>query len=244
MTSLGIDKSAVCNFDETNVGFAWDSTTTIKKRGATPVSVAKPNTTQRCTAMIGVSGSGYKFPPFVIFKGESGPHAPINRLLRTIDGIQQTTTEGEHLGYPLSTRYAVQSNAWMETTRMHKWIDDIYVPWATEIAGPNLVILDMCSVHAMGEIVNRIAEYQGHVELLPPHSTSVLQVMDVGINKPFKNHLKEQYNRWCLAHINDTEQKPQREDVAQWIKIAWEKITTTTIKKTWYIPAEILMLML
>jgi DDE superfamily endonuclease len=78
-------------------------------------------------------------------------------------------------------------------------IDDVYVPWTTEITKPNLVIIDMWSVHAMGEIVNCIAEYEGRVELLPPHSTSVLQVMDVGINKSFKNHLKEQYDVWCLA---------------------------------------------
>jgi DDE superfamily endonuclease len=233
MTSLGIDKSAVCNFDETNVGFSWESRSTINKKGATTVSVAKPSTTQRCTAMIGVSGSGYKFPPFVIFKGESGPRATVNRLLRSINSIQETTTDGEHLGYPLSIRYAVQSNAWMDATRMHKWIDDVYVPWATEIAGPNLVILDIFSVHAMTEIVNRIADYEGHVELLPPHSTSVLQVMDVGINKPFKNHLKEQYDMWCLEHINDARQKPQREDVSKWIKKSWDRITTTTIKKTW-----------
>jgi hypothetical protein len=49
---------------------------------------------------------------------------------------------------------------------MHKWIDDVFVPWATEIAGQNLVILDVFTVHTMSEIVNRINDYQGHVEFL------------------------------------------------------------------------------
>jgi DDE superfamily endonuclease len=233
MKALEIDKSAVCNFDETNVGFSWDSKTTINKKGAKTITVAGAESSQRCTAMIGVSGSGYKFPPFVIFKGSNKARAPINRLFKTIDEIQKTTTEGQQEGYPLSIKYAVQANAWMDSTTMHKWIDDVYIPWATEIDGPNLVILDVFTVHAMSEIVNRIADYQGHVELLPAHSTSVLQVMDVGINKPFKNHLKNEYDKWRIERIDDRNAKPFRWDVSQWIEKAWTNITATTINKTW-----------
>jgi hypothetical protein len=39
MKAMEIDKSAVCNFDETNVGYSWYSKTTISKNGASRITV-------------------------------------------------------------------------------------------------------------------------------------------------------------------------------------------------------------
>jgi DDE superfamily endonuclease len=101
----------------------------------------------------------------------------------------------------------------MDFTTMHKWIDDVYVPWATEIFGPNLVILDVFTEQAMLDNIICIAEYQGNIGLLPAHSTSVLQVMDVGISKPFKNHLKNEYDELRIDRIDNRNAKPQQWNV-------------------------------
>jgi DDE superfamily endonuclease len=184
--------------------------------------------------MIGVSGDEYKFPPFVIFKGKNTRSGVVIKKVQAIERRQQITTEGEHDGYPLSMRYAVQERAWMDTATMNKWIDAVYIPWATRINGPNMVLLDLGPAHAKTEIVDRIAEYQGHVEFIPAHTTSVLQVMDVGINKPFKNRIKDEYDEWFHNnHDNDVRARPQRQDVARWIETAWSVIRPTTITNTW-----------
>jgi DDE superfamily endonuclease len=70
----------------------------------------------------------------------------------------------------------------------------------------------------MSEIVNFIGNYQAHVELFPAQFTSVLQVLDVEINKPFKNQLKNECYKWRIDQIDDRNAKPQRYDVAQLIK--------------------------
>jgi DDE superfamily endonuclease len=144
---------------------------------------------QRCTIMIGVSGSIEKFPPLVIFTGKDTRGVVINKVFDRLE-TQRETIDGEFKGFSLSMVNAVQERAWMDTTVMKKWIESVYVRWTTAIGGPNIVVLDLGPAHAKTEIIDRIPKFEVHVQLLPPHSTSVLQVMDVGINKPFNNAVK------------------------------------------------------
>ena len=72
MGTYGVDHAHIANFDETPVYFSPVCDLTLNRVGERTISVHKSDTSQRCTAMIGVSGEGHKFPPFVIFKGSTG----------------------------------------------------------------------------------------------------------------------------------------------------------------------------
>ena len=61
--------------------------------------------------------------------------------------------------------------------------------------------------------------------------TSQLQVMDVGINKPFKDNIQKCYEGWM--HENTENNKVLRLDVAKWIAAAWDGITTDSIVNRW-----------
>ena len=43
---------------------------TIADHGSQTVTIAKPDSSQHCTVMLGGSLAGEQFPPFVIFKGK------------------------------------------------------------------------------------------------------------------------------------------------------------------------------
>ena len=45
--------------------------------------------------------------------------------------------------------------------------------------------------------------------------TCNIQILDMGVNKPFKNHIRDTYCTWLGE--NDYDIKPQRLDVAQWV---------------------------
>jgi DDE superfamily endonuclease len=100
------------------------------------------------------------------------------------------TTDSDHLRFSLLNKYAAQECAWMDTPTMHIWTDQVYGPWALRVNGPSMVLLYLGQEHAKQEIVDCSAEFQSYVELRPAHSTSVLQLMDVGINMPFKNDVR------------------------------------------------------
>jgi hypothetical protein len=107
MTLLHIDHERFANFDDKNVFFSPDCKLTLDLAGARTVSVITADCPQRCTAMIGVSGGGYMFLPFINFKGSTGPRGRISRKLGMVH-------HGELFSeYPLSNLYAVQERAWM-----------------------------------------------------------------------------------------------------------------------------------
>lgn len=66
--------------------------------------------------------------------------------------------------------------------------------------------------------------------------TSVLQPLDVGINKPFKDHIKTRFTKWAnetytvgMAQVP----LPSRRDVLIWVRDAWAGITGQTILNTY-----------
>jgi hypothetical protein len=65
--------------------------------------------------------------------------------------------------------------------------------------------------------------------VVPRGMTSQLQVLDVVVNKLFKDHLKQLYSEWLLAgdHILMPTGKIKKPSVAllcQWIKTSWKQI--------------------
>jgi hypothetical protein len=61
--------------------------------------------------------------------------------------------------------------------------------------------------------------------------TSQLQVLDVVVNKSFKDHLRQLYNDWLLEGIHALTpggklKKPSVTMLGEWILIAWGRISS------------------
>jgi DDE superfamily endonuclease len=61
--------------------------------------------------------------------------------------------------------------------------------------------------------------------------TSKLQVLDVGVNKPFKQYTRSEY-MMLLQTRTHPRQLPRCLDVANWVIQAWEQISVETILNT------------
>ena len=83
----------------------------------------------------------------------------------------------------------------------------------------------------MTSCCNAIKECESEVDYILGGYTSRLQVMDVGVNKPFKGYVREAYENFMIG--NPENKKVQREDIAQWIHIGWEEVKVETITKAW-----------
>jgi DDE superfamily endonuclease len=68
------------------------------------------------------------------------------------------------------------------------------------------------------------------IDYVPRGYTSRLQVMDVGVNKPFKCYACNIFDDWLVQH--DTK-KPTRQDVSMWISTAWEEVKEETLVNSW-----------
>ena len=108
MSMYGIDHNCVANFDETAVYFSPECSVTLNWRGERNISVRKADSSQRCTVMIGVSGDGHKFPPFVVNKGSIGRTGRIAVELRRVAQEQQISQRENTM--VLHCRTFIQSN--------------------------------------------------------------------------------------------------------------------------------------
>ncbi len=71
------------------------------------------------------------------------------------------------------------------------------------------------------------------VIIIPPGCTDINQPVDVGYNKPFKNHVRDHYEEWMMEKGRDLTIPPRRVDVARWVVAAEKDMTTDILQNAW-----------
>ena len=212
---LGITPDCVVNIDETNVDFDMTGRVTLARRGSRTVSVSSTESSNRVSVLLGVTMSGIKLKPFLIFKGK-----PEGRIIR----------EFSQLNYPDGCIYTVQEKAWIDEASFGVWIEKVWRLFCEDKPATYL-IMDQCKVHMMNSTVSQLQYLGTEVEFILAGYTSRLQVLDVGIDKPFKDYLRSAYEEYMIT--NSGNKAPSRLIVSQWIQTAWESIRDSSITNTW-----------
>ena len=83
----------------------------------------------------------------------------------------------------------------------------------------------------MTEDVRRAFDETGTIiDFIISGYTSKLQPLDVGINKPFKFHLRKCFEQFMVRNNGNI---PHWMEVATWVEYAWCRITVQSITNTW-----------
>ena len=127
---------------------------------------------EHITVHISVSASGYALPPFIIFE-TSFPSGPYARL-------------GQR-----NSLYATSPNGYMDIELFIKWIDKVFVPSTQHIKKPILLILDGHGSHMDIGMIDFLVQHDIHLYCFPPHTTNILQPLDVAIFKPLKAYFSK-----------------------------------------------------
>ena len=211
----------IVNCDETNIDFDPTHRSTLERVGTRSVNLKCNGSPGRCTVMLAVSGSGVKLAPLVIFKG-----SPRGRIIRELLGDDYNHN---------NMHYTVQEKAWMNTRTYHLWITQVLVPYfaAQRLIGDGYgyLLQDICTVHCTHENIVALSDAGIQCDYIPAGYTGILQVMDKGVNKPFKQFIRQESLQWLISQPPNT--KPTRQIIAQWIHAAWEQVTVDTIVNTW-----------
>ena len=213
----------IYNADQTNVYYSMEGRYTLERRGTKTITVRGAATSSRSTVMLGCGLDGTKIPPYVVYKGTSNGR------------IATEFTNSVESGYPEGVVLAVQENAWFDEAIMLDWIENC---WKKHIATKNdeiyYLFLDSFSVHQTTTIKEAFTRCNTEVEYVPEGYTAALQVMDVGVNKPFKGFIRNEFDDWLIATFEEGKaSRPSRQVVTGWIKRAFDQVSTTTIKNSW-----------
>lgn len=167
------------NADETPVWFDMPSNATVAEKGAKQVKLLTTgNEHSRFTVMLACTADGRKLPPFIIFKRKTLPKEDFPR-----DVIVRCNEKG-----------------FMNESLMLEWIRLVWNrrPGAL-FQRPNMLVLDSFRGHLTASVKRALCDGKTDLVVIPGGLTSVLQPLDVVLNKPFKDRLRELYNEWMMG---------------------------------------------
>ena len=216
-----ISPMLVFNMDETGIYFEAIPRTTVDIRGSNTISVrSAKGSNPRVTVCLTVSSTGAKLPLFMIFKAKAG--ATVEKSLPDI--------------LPQGVVGICQEKAWMDERGMDIWVRKVWYPYVSNF-NATVLLLDDFECHKQERTIEKMNSVGTSVDIIDGGLTSKVQPIDVGIVKPFKNKISEQYMEYMSAQLGSSSGSssiiaPDRKLIGQWAKVAWDAVDTYTIYRT------------
>lgn len=187
----GVHDNDVHNFDET--GFQMGVIGSMKvvtgsERRARPALV-QPGDREWVTVIQSVCAAGYAIPPFIIYKGRV-----------------HISAWYEETSIPRNWKLSVSENGWTNNTLGLEWLKHFDAHTKTrQVGGYRLLILDGHESHLNQDFKDYCLEHKILTLCMPPHSSHILQPLDVVCFSPLKIKYSQRVRdlaRRRVFHIN------------------------------------------
>ncbi|KAF3924499.1 hypothetical protein ABW20_dc0105467 [Dactylellina cionopaga] len=225
----------IANMDQTPLQFEFISgkTKTYEMTGAKTVwsrSKGSGLDKRQATVQLCIFADGVpRIKPLIVFKGQG------TRLL-----------PAEKNKYDKRVSVVFQENAWVDEVVTKHWLVNLWKPAAFDpINGfrnnkeSRLLVFDAHRAQKTEAIRNLLHDLQTIAAIVPPGCTSLVQPLDVSINKPFKDYVAEASHRHFEENIDQWETEKftagqRRVLMTTWVGEAWERMckSTDTIKRS------------
>ncbi|SJX61013.1 related to transposase [Sporisorium reilianum f. sp. reilianum] len=172
ISEFNISTGNVYNMDETGFMFGQGGSERVIVPAGNPASrfKAQPGSRESATVIECIGSGGQVLPPLIITKGKRH-------------------TIGEHRqmeGVPATWRFSKSPNGWTTNELAIEWLETVFDP-NTKPSAPSawrLLILDGHGSHVSTDFLNAAWRLCIAPLLLPPHSTHLMQPLDVSIFGP------------------------------------------------------------
>jgi hypothetical protein len=186
---FGTADQDVFNFDETGfmIGVASTSKVITNSDTVGRATVVQPGNREWATTIECINAAGWSIPPFVILSGR----------------LHQASW---YQDIPPDWAVAVSDNGWTNDGLGHEWIQHFYRHTEFRSSGAyRLLILDGHSNHATPEFDQFCTENKIITLCMPPHTSHLLQPLDVGCFSPRKaayRHEISELARQGVFHVD------------------------------------------
>ena len=197
VTMEDIPPELILNWDQTGIKMVPCSTWTMEQRGAKRVEMIGVNDKRQITAVFCGTLFGDFLPIQVIYKGKTPRCHP-------------------HFKFPPGWNITHSPKHWSTEETMVEYVEHIIAPYIEKVREtqqndtPALVIMDNFKGQITESFTDLLESHNIHVCLLPPNTTDRLQPMDISVNKPAKDYLKQQFDHWyseqVFAQLQEEEQ--------------------------------------
>ena len=208
----------IANMDETPMCFDMPQNTTIDTKGAKTILIKTTGHEKtHFTVVLACCADGSKLKPMVIFKRKTMPKEK----------------------FPKGVVVHVHQKGWMDERGVLIWLEKVWSLRSGALTKkPALLVWDQFRAH-LTELVKEALkrDHQTTPAVIPGGLTSMLQPLDVSLNKPFKVNMKKLWQEWMSGGNAKLTPKgnfhrPDLALVVGWVKEAWESIPPEMIKKS------------
>ena len=122
---------------------------------------------------------------------------------------------------------------WARHQSLIEWLQALVVPF---VAGATfLLVLDRYPAHRNQAFRDAIQAENGTDTFIPGRCTSLLQPLDLTVNRSFKCHLRTIWKAWKIGNTDEQGHCDPitRSQVVTMISIAWERVNARTIQNGW-----------
>ena len=219
-----IQGSMILNMNQTPVWFSHGPKRTLNLQGERSVAVVSSDTSSaRVTVAVPVSSASDMIKPMIVFKGQQSGRIALKEL---------PTFENKEKAH-----HICQPRAWMDEENMCCWVTQILQPYAQRHAAgsPVVLFLDSFKVHKMDSVKELLASIGMQVVYIPPGCSGSCQPVNVGINKPFKDPMRAEWEKWLEGQDLEADQiaTPSRRTVSSWVTDALYSIPEQVICNSW-----------
>ena len=187
-----IPPQLVINWDQTGFNIVPSSSWTMEEQGSNTIPIAGLGDKRQITATVSVTMSGEMLPLQVLYAG---------------------TTERCHPAYAFPPTFDIwhTPNHWANTQTTIRLINNVVLPYVATVRErielptdyPAIVIFDAFKGHKGPEIDTLLRENHLLPVPVPNNCTDRLQPIDLSVNKPIKDHLRNKFTAWYAAQVKN-----------------------------------------
>jgi hypothetical protein len=206
------DLGQIGNMDETPIFFDMVGNMTVDLKASKTVHVRTTgNEKNRFTCVLGILSNGVKLPPFVVFKGKRLPKNLPNGIF-----------------------VYMNEKGWMNEELTKIWIDRVWGNRPNSFDQKSLLVMDSFEGHKTELVKESCRKSKCDLAIIPGGLTSVVQPLDVCVNKPFKDKLRNKWNQWMTCGSasltkNGNLKRPDYGIMCQWIIDCWNEIPQSLV---------------
>lgn len=176
--------SQIWNLDESSFCTDPSKTKIVGQRGAPSTRTISGPGKQNTTVLMCCSASGEKAPPLIIFKGKH---------------VWEQWTAPRGTEFP-NTTYAATSKGWMETIVFKNYFQNSFLKHIGP-ERPVLVVFDGHASHLGADVINMAIENHITILKLPPHTSHILQPLDLCVFKSLKTRWDAKLVEWQRKNV-------------------------------------------
>jgi len=125
----------------------------------------------------------------------------------------------------------------MQENLILNWLETVWSRRPGGLLKPkSLLVWDSFRCHMIPRVKDKLTELKSDVAVVLEVLTSILQLLDVTVNRSFKSSFRRYYNDWMSTGNHDLTLKgkikhPTVQRGCDWILAAWESVKPETIVK-------------